>query len=402
EEGDHTEDTIRQALRLDDAAGVDCLPNEEIFAELARMGYEKPMVRNVDSPLKFLMYLQFLQLMLNAQVDDLSSHNTKYTSPALIQKVFANMRRISEGFSGVDTPLFDGEVGGISSKATTTITVAQVPKASAPRRRRVIQDPKETATASVIMHSEVKSKDKGKGIVIKEPKPLKRQAQIKQDEAFGWQLEAELNGNINWDDVMEQARKKMMIYLKNMVGFKMDFFKWMTYNDIRPIFEKHYNSIRAFLEKGEKEIEKEGNKRKGDSLNQDAAKKQRIDEETEELKTHLQIVANDDDDDVYTEATPLALKVSVVDYQIHHEHNKPYYKIIRADGTHQLFVSFITLLKNINIEDLEMLWKLVQERFQSSEPKNFSDNFLLNTLKTIYEKPNVEASIWRYQKGDMD
>nr|GEX61451.1 zinc finger, CCHC-type, retrotransposon Gag domain protein [Tanacetum cinerariifolium] len=41
EEGDHKEDTIRQNLRLDDADGIDCLPNEEIFTELARMGYEK-------------------------------------------------------------------------------------------------------------------------------------------------------------------------------------------------------------------------------------------------------------------------------------------------------------------------------------------------------------------------
>nr|GEY30732.1 ribonuclease H-like domain-containing protein [Tanacetum cinerariifolium] len=353
-----TEDTIRQALRLDDADGVDCLPNEEIFAELARM-----LVRNVDSPSKFLMYLRFLQLMINAQVDDLSSHNTKYTSPALRKKVFANMRRIGNGFSGVYTLLFDGmlvqqqvedvedatenenddndvsaeptphsptpvtpppspiqehipspsqaestcatltkqvanleqdtvaqaieitklkkrvrklekkrqfktsglkrlrkgriveldadedvtledvdaevamdadvpgrlaesqakvyhldlqhaekvlsmqdtdEVGHaeveevikvvtaaklmteVVTTAATTITVAQVPKASAPKRKKgvVIQDPKETVTASVIVHSEVKSKDKGKGILIKEPKPLKRQAQIKQDEAF--------------------------------------------------------------------------------------------------------------------------------------------------------------------------------------------------------------------------
>nr|GEZ37034.1 retrotransposon protein, putative, Ty1-copia subclass [Tanacetum cinerariifolium] len=104
------------------------------------------------------------------------------------------------------------------------------------------------------------------------------------------------------------------------------------------------------------EIEEEGIKRKGDSLNQDAAKKQKIDEETEELKTHLQIVANDDDD-VYTEATPLALNVPVVDYQVHHENNKPYYKLIRADGTHQLFLSFITLLKNFDRKDLEMLWE---------------------------------------------
>nr|GEU33683.1 hypothetical protein [Tanacetum cinerariifolium] len=37
-----TEDVIRQAPHLDDADGVECFPNEEIFAELARMGYEKP------------------------------------------------------------------------------------------------------------------------------------------------------------------------------------------------------------------------------------------------------------------------------------------------------------------------------------------------------------------------
>nr|GEW24961.1 hypothetical protein [Tanacetum cinerariifolium] len=32
-----TEDTVRQALRLDDAESIDCLPNAEIFAELERM-----------------------------------------------------------------------------------------------------------------------------------------------------------------------------------------------------------------------------------------------------------------------------------------------------------------------------------------------------------------------------
>nr|GEZ43498.1 putative ribonuclease H-like domain-containing protein [Tanacetum cinerariifolium] len=33
-----TEATIRDALRLDDAESIDCLPNEEIFTELSRMG----------------------------------------------------------------------------------------------------------------------------------------------------------------------------------------------------------------------------------------------------------------------------------------------------------------------------------------------------------------------------
>nr|GEZ65907.1 hypothetical protein [Tanacetum cinerariifolium] len=164
-----TKATIREALHLDDEEGVECLSNEEIFAELARMGYKKPstklmfykaflssqwkflihtilqcmsakrtlwnefsssmasaiiclsssrkfnfskyifdsLVRNVDSPTKFYMYPCFLQLMIRKQVDDLSTHTTKYTSPALTQKVFANMRRVCKGFFGVETPLFE-------------------------------------------------------------------------------------------------------------------------------------------------------------------------------------------------------------------------------------------------------------------------------------------------------
>nr|GEU69733.1 hypothetical protein [Tanacetum cinerariifolium] len=188
-----------------------------------------------------------------------------------------------------------------------------------------------------------------------------------------------------------QSRKNIMIYLKNMAGFKMNFFKGMTYNEIRPVFEKHYNSIQAFLEKRKKEIEEEWSKRKSKSFKQDTTKRQRIEEEAEELKIHLQIVVNDDD--VFTEATPLASKVLVVDYQIHYENNKPYYKIIRADGTHKLFLSFITLLKNFDEKDLETLWTLVKERFESTEPKNFSDDFLLSTLKIMFEKPNVEANL---------
>nr|GEU74556.1 hypothetical protein [Tanacetum cinerariifolium] len=37
-----TEDKVREALRLDNAESIDCLPNEEIFTVLEMMGYEKP------------------------------------------------------------------------------------------------------------------------------------------------------------------------------------------------------------------------------------------------------------------------------------------------------------------------------------------------------------------------
>nr|GFB86825.1 hypothetical protein [Tanacetum cinerariifolium] len=44
------------------------------------------------------------------QVGDLSTHTTRFISPALTQKVFANMRRVGKGFSGVETPLFEGMI----------------------------------------------------------------------------------------------------------------------------------------------------------------------------------------------------------------------------------------------------------------------------------------------------
>nr|GEU55818.1 retrovirus-related Pol polyprotein from transposon TNT 1-94 [Tanacetum cinerariifolium] len=218
----------------------------------------------------------------------------------------------------------------------TTITAA--PSVARRRKEIVIRDPEETATPSIIVHSEPKFKDKGKGILKeKQDKAILRYQALKRKA----QTEA-------------QTKKNIMVYLKNMAGFKMDFFK---------------EASKAL-------------KRKSKSSEQQAAKKKKLDEEVEELKTHLQIVPNDEDD-VYTKANLLALKVPVVDYQIHTGNNKPYYNIIRADETHQLFLSFISLLRNFNREDLEMLWQIVQERFASSKPNNFSDDFLLNTFKAI-------------------
>nr|GFA03765.1 hypothetical protein [Tanacetum cinerariifolium] len=55
--------------------------------------------------------------------------------------------------------------------------------------------------------------------------------------------------------------------------------------------------------------------------------------------------------------------------------------------------------KNFDREDLESLWKLAKERFKKTEPKNYTDDYLLKTLKTMFEQPNVEASVSRDQKG---
>nr|GEW67641.1 hypothetical protein [Tanacetum cinerariifolium] len=272
--------------------------------------------------------------------------------------------------------------------ATTPITAATIIAApSAARRRKgvVIRDPEENTTPSIIIHSEPKSKDKGKGILVEEPKPLKKQAQIEQDKAYAREKPR----------TEPQARKNMMIYLRNVAGFKMDYFKGMGYDDILLIFKKYFNSNVAFLEKTKEQLEEEESralKRKTENQADKAAKKQKLDEEVEELKKHLQIVPNNKDD-VYTEATPLARKVPVVDYKIYTENNKPYYKIIRADGSPQLFLSFLSLLRNFDREDLDVLWQLVKERFASSKPKNFSYDFLLTTFTYMFKKPDVQAQV---------
>nr|GEZ02327.1 hypothetical protein [Tanacetum cinerariifolium] len=354
-----TEATIRDVLRLDDADGVDCLPNEEIFAELARMGYEKPakrtswnefssamasvviclstcrkfnfskytfesLVRNVDSRSKFYMYPRFIQLIIQNQLGDLSTHSTKYTSPALTQKVFANMRRVGKGFLGVETPLFKGmlvagepgEQGDVEEQvqdnvddaaqgADTAVSgddvqdqsipsptlptpppqqprvehlelnkVAQAleitklkkrvqklerankVKVLKPRRLKkvgtsqrikssadtdiedasnqgrmiadldkdigvalmdeVVAAISESVTAAGATIDAVPaakiiaalSKDKGKGIMVEEPKPMKKKQQFKMDEEYARKLHEELNKDINWSVAIDHVKQK--------------------------------------------------------------------------------------------------------------------------------------------------------------------------------------------------
>nr|GEW45236.1 hypothetical protein [Tanacetum cinerariifolium] len=585
--------------RSDDAEGVVCLPNEKIFAGLAQMGYEKPSTKLTfykaffSSQWKFLIHtiLQYLSAkrtswnefsttMASAviclskgqkfnfskyifdslnQVGDLSTHTTRFISPALTQKVFANIRRVGKGFSGVETPLFEGMLavrqptkeglGGefppqpqqvlyicyalskrvenlendnaaqklviIKMKARVKrLEKANMVKSSKLRRLRKVRASKQVesfddmedvfnqgrmiddidkdkgielvkdakvaksegrhaaqqvkkqaeiyhidldhsfrvlsmqeddsevqevvevvTTAKLI--TEVVSTDasqvsaasatipaaklsipaagsivfaaytrRRKGVIIRDPEEelsLKTPAEtpkIELDAEYERKLHEEINRDefnkdIDWDAAMDhvnqkynnpqyikryqgmkkrpqtesEACKNMMIYLKNTAGYKMDFFKGMTYAQICPIFQARFDENMRFLFKSSEEMEK-----------------------------RLEVV-DDEDDDVFIEPTPLARKVPVVDYQIVLVDNKPRFKIIKADETHQLYISFTTLLNNFNREDLENLWRIVKDSFSTSKPTNFSDEYLLLTLKTIFEEPDGQDAIWRNQKS---
>nr|GEV19392.1 hypothetical protein [Tanacetum cinerariifolium] len=164
-----TEVSIRRDLKFDDAEGTACLPNDTIFAKLARMGCEKPshkltfykalfspqwkflihtilhclsakttarnefsstmasaiiclannqkfnfskyifdhMVKHLEGGVKFLMFLRFLQVFLDERVEGMAKHKEIYVISSHIKKIFANMRRQGQGYSRNVTSLFD-------------------------------------------------------------------------------------------------------------------------------------------------------------------------------------------------------------------------------------------------------------------------------------------------------
>nr|GEY45953.1 hypothetical protein [Tanacetum cinerariifolium] len=99
----------------------------------------------------------------------------------------------------------------ISASKPSIPAAAPIVVAAYTRRRKgvSIRDPEEEL--SLKTHAETpKVKDKGKG--------MKRKPQTESE-----------------------ARKNMMIYLKNTAGYKMDFFKGMTYAEICPIFQARFD-----------------------------------------------------------------------------------------------------------------------------------------------------------------
>nr|GEU47537.1 hypothetical protein CRG98_028121 [Tanacetum cinerariifolium] len=83
-----------------------------------------------------------------------------------------------------------------------------------------------------------------------------------------------------------------------------------------------------------------------------------------ELKQCLEIISHDEDD-VTIDATPLFS---------------------------------IKLLKNFDREELEVLSRLVKDRFVKTNPVDHMDSFLLHTLKTVFEH-HVEYNVWKHQQG---
>ncbi|GKD49737.1 hypothetical protein Tco_1278713, partial [Tanacetum coccineum] len=211
-----------------------------------------------------------------------------------------------------------------------------------------------------------------------------------------------------------QARKNMMIYLKNMVGYKMGYFKGMSYDEIRPIFKEEYNKIQTLFKK-DTEFEKTKTKRIAEeTLLQESFKKLRTAEASrsepiqeqpteepkelseEKIKKMLEIVPVEE-----IKAEALQVKYPIIDWEIHTEGLRKYWKIIRVRNITKAYQVFEDMLKGFDREDLVTLWSLVKERFRSAEPTEDNERALWVKLKRLFE-PDKDNVMWKLQRYMYD
>nr|GEV83604.1 zinc finger, CCHC-type [Tanacetum cinerariifolium] len=158
------------------------------------------------------------------------------------------------------------------------------------------------------------AKDKGRGIMVKIEKPLKKKDQIALDEEVVRKLKAYMKAKMEEEERIEREKDEANIALSSL-----------NLEESILLPKKLKRSETSHLQ---------SSKRAGDEIEQESAKRQRLEKEddTAELKRCMGIVP-EDDDEVTIEATPLSSKSpTIVDYKIYKEGKKSYFKIIRANG----------------------------------------------------------------------
>nr|GEV26475.1 hypothetical protein [Tanacetum cinerariifolium] len=409
-------ESIRCDLKLDDAEGTVCLPNDTIFEELVRMS-EIPVEESNLTPSNDLLpsgedSIQLNELMifytnLQQQVLDLGFTVKAYlidmfgVNDLEGNEVIVDVREkiVEKEVSTADPVTTVGKVvnaasvkDGVARTTTTTVdvddelTLKKTLIAMKAAKPKVISTVATTVTTAIttprakgiVFHEQVQlhiptvssSKDKGKAKMIEPEKPLKKKDQTTLDKELARKLEYKMKAKIEEEERIAKEKDEENRAQKD--------FKRKSFDDIKKMFDKVYKRVNTFVDMNTENVEESLKKTQAESsfkrarheLEQESAKKQKLaehkqakvaDDDTVELKRCLEIVPKDDD--VAIEATLLSSKSpTIVDYKIYKEGKKSYFKIIRADGNLQNYLTFGPMFKNFNREDLEVLRSIVKER----------------------------------------
>nr|GEW61973.1 putative ribonuclease H-like domain-containing protein [Tanacetum cinerariifolium] len=242
----------------------------------------------------------------------------------------------------------------------------------------------------------------------------RRSEQIARDEEFTRiHVEEELQIMIDGLDrsnekprTKKQKRDFYMAVIRNNLGWKAKDFKGMSFEEVEAKFKTVWQQIEGGVSKIS-EGEAAWLKSKGIRSEQESAKKQKISEEVpegvkssvevpeEKIKEMTQLVPIEE---VYVEA--LQVKHPIIDWKVHTEGQRAYWKITRLGGSSASYQFFTDLLKHLDRDDLNQLWSLVKETLSKRPATSDKEMELWVELSRLY-KPNVEDQLWTHTQKFM-
>nr|GFA83752.1 hypothetical protein [Tanacetum cinerariifolium] len=189
----------------------------------------------------------------------------------------------------------------------------------------------------------------------------------------------------------KQKRDYYMAVIRNYLGWKANDFKGMTFEEVEAKFNSVWKQMEDFIPMGSKE-EDERIKRKEEVPKEAMSPEEVIEEKVKEMMQPVPI------EEVYVEA--LQLKHPIIDWKIYTEGHRSYWKITRLGGSSASYQFFMDLLKHLDREELNQLWKLVKETLRNRPPTSDKEMEIWVELSRLYE-PDNEDQLWTHTQNFM-
>nr|GFA65470.1 hypothetical protein [Tanacetum cinerariifolium] len=204
---------------------------------------------------------------------------------------------------------------------------------------------------------------------------------VREDQRMNEQIERDAEiARIHAEEELQMLIDSLDKNNETVAKYLQEYEQFAVYLSIRERIELINDLIENFVSMGSKE-EGERVKRKGLRLEQESAKKVKTLEEVskEDLKTMMQLVLVEE---IYVEA--LQVKHPIIDWEIHTERQRNYWKIIRLGGNTAVYKFFVDMLKHFNREDHNQLWTLVKETLSIRHATSDKEKELWVELKRLY------------------
>nr|GEX09468.1 hypothetical protein [Tanacetum cinerariifolium] len=115
----------------------------------------------------------------------------------------------------------------------------------------------------------------------------------------------------------------------------------------------------------------------------------------EKVKEMMQLVPIEK---VYVEA--LQVKHPIIDRKVHTEGKRSYWKITRLRGSSASYQFFVDILKHLDREDLNQLWRIVKESLSNRPPTSDKEMELWVELNRLYD-PDEDDQLWTHTQNLM-